>query len=252
MRTKLRTVVWAGLVSLAVLALSGGLCASTSSTGKDALSKLLLGKDVKALVEMPAYKEGVDIYFTPPSGKRVDDRGLDLEGMTKWLKTKGVGVDRDEWTTITDVKVDSDKIEIHLGGGGEGRRGSNHANKVNGGFKRAGGSRINFRYQRDVTDADLKPEAFLAFMSRVLDASKVQDTIAEKQMPTEFKTAIDTHTVKEGMTYQMVLMSFGDPDQKKVDDTTDSDLRETWFYLKNGHRWVVKFDNGKVEKIQIF
>jgi len=245
-------MIWPGLVVLAVLVLDCGLGASTTSTAKDTLSNLLLGKDVRALVEMPAYKEGIDIYYTPPSGKRVDDRNLDLEGMTKWLKAKGVGVDRDEWTTITDVKFDSDKIEIHLGGGGEGRRGSNHANKVGAGYKRAGGSRINFRYQRDLTDADLKPEAFLPFMSRLLDASKVRETIAEKQMPEEFKSAIDAKTVKEGMTYQMVLMSLGDPDQKKVEDATDSDLRETWFYLKNGHRWVVRFDNGKVDKIQVF
>jgi len=252
MRTNLRIVIGPGLLVLAVLVLNSGLAASTSATAKGTLTNLLLGKDVKALVEMPAYKDGIDVYYTPPSGKRVDDRGLDLEGMTKWLKAKGVGVDRDEWTAITDVKIDSDKIEIHMGGGGEGRRGSNHANKMGAGYKRAGGSRINFRYQRDLTDADLTPEAFLPFMARLLDTSKVQETMAEKQMPPEFKTAIDTKTIKEGMTYQMVLMSFGDPDQKKVEDATDSGLRETWFYLKSDHRWVVKFDNGKVDKIQVF
>ena len=54
------------------------------------------------------------------------------------------------------------------------------------------------------------------------------------------------------MSYQMVLLSFGEPDQKKVDDSTDDSLRETWFYLKDGHRWVVKFLNGKVGKVQVF
>ena len=54
------------------------------------------------------------------------------------------------------------------------------------------------------------------------------------------------------MTYQMVLMSLGEPEQKKVDDSSNDSLRETWFYLKDGHRWVVKFVNGKVEKVQIF
>ena len=29
-------------------------------------------------------------------------------------------------------------------------------------------------------------------------------------------------------------------------------LKETWYYLKDGHRWVVKFLNGSVTKIQIF
>jgi hypothetical protein len=58
--------------------------------------------------------------------------------------------------------------------------------------------------------------------------------------------------VIENMTYKMVLMSFGDPDQKKVDDVDATNLKETWFYLKNGHRWVVHFENGKVTKTQVF
>lgn len=225
---------------------------SNSPTAQDNLNQVLLGKDVRALIEMPAYKDGIDIYYTPPSGKRTDERGLDLGEMTKWLKEKGVGVDRDEWTTITNVKFDSDMVEIHLGGGGEGRRGSNHANKVGGGYKRAGGSRINFRYQRDLHDRDLDPDLFLVFMSRVLDTSKIKDSLAEKTMPVEFREAINAKTVREGMSYQMVLLSMGDPDQKKVDDSSDASLRETWFYLKDGHRWVVRFENGKVANYQVF
>src|SRR5438477_5331056 len=145
------------LLGLPLLLLVGStaFAASGSSSVRENLNNLLLGKDVRALLEMPAYKDGVDIYYTPPSGKRTDQRGLDLGAMTKWLKDKGVGVDRDEWTTITNVKFDSESVEIHLGGGGEGRRGSNHANKVGGGYKRAGGSRINFRYQRDLHDREL-------------------------------------------------------------------------------------------------
>jgi len=251
MRTDLRYFFGLLLVLLSA-GLDCHLLASTTPAAQQALSKLLLGRDVKALIEMPAYKEGIDIYYTPPSGKRTDDRGIDLEGLSKWLKAKGVGVDKDDWVTITDVKVDSDKIEIHLGGGGEGRRGSNHANKVGAGYKRAGGSRINFRYGVKLTDAQLNSEAFLSFMGRVLDTSKVRDQLIVKELPTEFKSAIENKMVKEGMTYQMVMMSLGDPDQKKVDESSDTELRETWLYLKGGHRWVVRFENGKVSKLQIF
>src|ERR1700680_2283831 len=139
----------------------GILLAEVSKQSKETLDKLLLGKDVKPLVELPATKEGLDIYLIPPHGKRVDERGLDLGAMSKELKSKGVGVEAQQWETITDVKVDSDRIEIHLGGGGEGRRGSNHANKVSAGYLRAGGSRVNFRYLTSVTDNELEPEAFL-------------------------------------------------------------------------------------------
>jgi hypothetical protein len=212
----------------------------------------LLGKDVKVLVALPAYKDGVDVYYVPRSNKRADERGIDLAEMSKWLKEKGVGVERDEWVSITNVRIDSDKVEIHLEGGGEGRRGSNHANKAGAGYKRAGGSRLNFKYQKALNDDDIAPANFLRFMSRLLDVSRIQQTVDEKEMPADLRAAIEAHTVVENMTYEMVLMSFGEPDQKKVDDSTDTSLKETWFYLKNGHRWVVHFENGKVTKTQVF
>jgi len=37
-----------------------------------------------------------------------------------------------------------------------------------------------------------------------------------------------------------------------VDDTTDDSLSETWYYLRNDHRWVVKFLNGKVAKVHVY
>jgi len=240
------------LLTCALVTMLGRAQASTSKQAQEQLSTLLLGKDVRALVDLPAYKDGVDVYYLPPSNKRADDRGVDLEQMTKWLKAKGVGVERDEWVSITNVKIDSDKVEIHLEGGGEGRRGSNHANKVGAAYKRAGGSRLNLRFQKDLTDNDIAPDAILRFMSRLLDVSRIQQKLEEKEMPADLRAAIEAHTVREGMSYEMVLMSFGDPDQKKVEDSTDSSLRETWFYLKNGHRWVVHFENGKVVKTQVF
>ncbi len=240
----------------ALLILVAGACApahaGTSKAAQSQLTTLLLGKDVKALVDLPAYKEGLDIYYLTHSSKRTDDRGIDLGEMTKWLKAKGVGVERDEWVTITNVKIDSDKVEIHLEGGGEGRRGSNHANKVGPSYKRAGGSRLNLKFQKDLNDTDIAPEFILPFVARLLDVSRIQQQIDKQEMPQELRTAIEAHTVTENMTYQMVLMSFGDPDQKKVDESDDANLRETWFYLKNGRRWVIHFDNGKVAKTQVF
>lgn len=228
------------------------LMGETSEPAKAALSKVLLGKDVKALLDMPAYKDGLDLYVNPKSDKRLDERGIDLKELSKYLKDKGVGVERDEWVTITDVKVDSDRVEIHLGGGGEGRGASKNAEKKGAGFKRAGGSRINFRYGRDLSDADLQLDAFLPLLGRVLDTGKIRDKMQVQGLPPEFQEAIRAKDVIQGMTYQMVLWSAGEPDQKKVDDATDDNLHETWYYLRDGHRWVVKFLNGKVSKVQVF
>jgi len=175
-----------------------------------------------------------------------------LEEMSKYLKSKGVGVEADQQETITDVHFDNDRVEVHLGGGGEGRRGSNHAGKVSPGYKRAGGSRVNFRYGRESADSDLAPQSFLKFMSRILDVSQVQGQVEATHYPPEFRQAIAEKIVKEGMTYQMVMMAFGDPEQKKINDTADGSLSETWYYLKEGHRWVLAFSNGKLSKVQTF
>jgi hypothetical protein len=228
------------------------LKAEATEPAKTALGKVLLGKDVKALLDMPAYKDGLDLYVNPKTDKRLDDRGIDLKELAKYLKDKGVGVERDDWSTITDVKVDSDRVEVHLGGGGEGSGASKNAENKGAGFKRAGGSRINFRYGRDVTDADIKIDAFMPLLARVLDTGKISNNLQVQGLPPEFQEAIRSKDVIQGMTYQMVQMSAGEPDQKKVGDTTDDSLQETWYYLRDGHRWVVKFLNGKVAKVQVF
>lgn len=240
------------LFFLAATLLCGSALASTSKQAKSTLDQLLLGKDVRALLDMPAYKDGIDIYESPKSEKRLDSRGIDLKEMSKYLKEKGVGVERDEWIPITELEIDSDRIEVHLAGGGESRGDSKNAAKKGAGYKRAGGSRINFRYGRDLTDADLQPSAFLAFLGRVLDPSRINHSLTVNAMSPEDRKAIADKKIIEGMTYQMVLLSSGEPDQKKVDDTDESTLKETWYYLKDGHRVVVRFANGLVAKIQTF
>lgn len=251
MRMHLRELMSVGLLGVLLLG-PAVLKASVSKKAEANFERVFLGKDAKSLLDMPAYKDGIDLYVNPKSEKRLDDRGIDLKELSKFLKEKGVGVEREEWVTITDVKVDSDRIEVQLGGGGEGRGASKNADKKGAGFKRAGGSRINFRYGRDLTDADIKTAAFLPFLGRVLDTDRIQAKLALQTLSPEMKAAIAAKTVTTGMTYQMVLLSAGDPDQKKVEDGNDDSLKETWYYLKDGHRWVVRFENGKVAKFTIF
>lgn len=249
MKTKVITAL--GLGVLLLWCSSAASAARAPEAAQQNLTKLLLGKEVKPLLDLPATKEGINVYVISKSGKELDSRGIDMRELTKYLKSKGVGVQAGESDIITDIKFDKDRVEIHIGGGGEGRRGSNHANKVNGGFLRAGGSRVNFRYGSPLTAADLQPDQFLTLMSRVLDVSAIRQEEAEQQMPAEFKSAIEEKVVKEGMTYQMVLMTFGNPDQKKINDSTTS-LSETWYYLRDGHRWVVDFLNGKVSNVRVY
>ncbi|MFB3921108.1 MAG: hypothetical protein ACE145_05265 [Terriglobia bacterium] len=228
------------------------LLAGASDAAKKSLERLVLGKDVRVLTQLPATKEGVDIYYTPPQGKQWDQRGMNLKDLTKWLKERGVGVDSNEVVTITNIKIHGDMIEVHLGGGGMGRRGSKNAQEKAPVFQRAGGSRINFRYKRDITDADLAPNAFLDFLGRLVDVSLIREEAARQSLPPEIRQAIESKTVAEGMTYQMVLLSYGEPEQKKINDSGEGKLSETWFYMKDGNRVVVDFLNGKVTKVQKF
>lgn len=161
----------ASICGLVLLSAFGNLLASTSKPAQQNLSKLLLGKDVKPLLDLPATKEGINVYVVPSHHGRLDDRGIDMKELTKYLKSRGVGVQTGEAGIITDVRFDKDRVEIHIGGGGEGRRGSKHANKISPGLLRAGGSRVNFRFGRDITDEDVQPQKFLPLMARVLDAA---------------------------------------------------------------------------------
>jgi hypothetical protein len=249
MNTKSR---WLDVLALFLLValLPLPLRAGASDSAKRNLRQLLLGKDVKALTQLPATKEGVNVYYTPPSGKNWDSRGLNVKDLTKWLKERGVGVESNEVVTITDVKIGGDMVEIHLGGGGMGRRGSKHAQETTPGFQRAGGSRLNLRYGRGITDADLQPSAFLDFLGRLLDVSPIREEAARQALPPEVRRAIESKTVAEGMTYQMVLLSFGEPEQNKINDSEPGTLSENWYYMKDGHRWVLMFTNGKVTKIE--
>jgi hypothetical protein len=237
--------------TLVLLSFCCALRAGISDSAKDKLNHLLLGKDVKPLLDLPATKEGINIYLSPEHGKRLDERGIDMKELTKFLKSKGVGVQAGEADIITDIRFDKDRVEVHIGGGGEGRRGSKHANKVSPGLLRAGGSRVNFRFGRDLTDEDIQPDKFLPLMARVLDVSAIRQEEEESQIPAQYKAAIQSKTVKEGMTYQMVLMAFGNPDQKKIIDSSTS-LQETWYYLIDGHRWVVDFTDGKVSNVRVY
>jgi hypothetical protein len=248
-----RTALLAAAVLLALVSLNlVSLHAATSEKAKVAFGKVLLGKDVKSLLDLPAYKEGLDLYINPKSDKRLDERGIDMKDLAKYLKDKGVGVERDEFVTVTDVKVDSDRIEVQLGGGGEGKSASKNAAEMGAGYKRAGGSRINFRYGRSVTDDDLRLDAILPLLNRVLDTGKIGASLVLKDIDPEFQSAVRAKDIVKGMPYKLVLLSAGEPDQKKVEDSTDDSLHEIWYYMRDGRRWVVRFLNGKVEKVQVF
>src|SRR5262245_38294997 len=64
--------------------------AGTSEASRKALTRLFLGKEVKPLLQLPASKEGIDIYYSR-KGDRIDERGprdvhLDLGLISLWSR----------------------------------------------------------------------------------------------------------------------------------------------------------------------
>ena len=80
---------------------------------EDALKKILEGKRVKVLIEMPASSEGIDVYADKPVK-------MDFEDYSKKVKSFGVAIYPGEVVMITKIKKKSKHIEFQLAGGGFG------------------------------------------------------------------------------------------------------------------------------------
>jgi hypothetical protein len=90
MKLLIRMAVCLGWLTVFLL----GPAAANAGVSKKAqtdFEKTLLGKDVKALLDMPAYKDGLDLYVDHKVDKRLDERGIDLKDLSKFLKEKGCG-----------------------------------------------------------------------------------------------------------------------------------------------------------------
>lgn len=54
------------------------------------------------------------------------------------------------------------------------------------------------------------------------------------------------------MTYQLVLMSFGQSEEKKIMSPSTANSPRHSSALKDGRRWVLDFINGKVAKVHVY
>jgi len=89
------------------------LAATASGAGHTELERYFVGRQVMVEIDMPATKDGIDVY--PERGGWLDnDRYIDR------LKDHGVAIVSGQVETITKVKVKGRHIEVQLGGGGYG------------------------------------------------------------------------------------------------------------------------------------
>ena len=245
------------LVAFAGVLIAGpySLLAKTSKTAQQQLISLMEGAAVTSLRKLPATKEGINLYFDPGARKSLDaETGLDLRNYDKWLEEKGVGAEPGERLTITKVKIGGKHVEVHFDGGGRGRRGSKHDSKKNPSFKRQGGSRINFRYGRPLTDEDLGPQRFLPFMERMLAVDHIRTRLLEQNLPEETQDAVRRKQVLEGMSVSLVHRMLSEPLKVELPDLKDLDPDAPYIviehYQVNGQPLVVWFENGVVKQVR--
>ena len=155
------------------------------------LRQKLEGKRMVVQIDMPATSEGVDVF--PGSS-----RPLDFQKYSGRLKNNGMAIPAGQSSMITKIKVKSDNIEIHLGGGGYGTLGdwfsstmrnngadsgaAQQARIANERVQRAAsGSRFNLRYPNGMTPEDLTVESIVRALQEYATIPSLQN--AAQQAP---------------------------------------------------------------------
>lgn len=107
--------------ALALLMLTGLLAQSPlRAQSEDALAKFFEGRTFTVKMDMPASKDGVDVY-----PERQPD--INYNDYSQRVKRYGVSLHSGDSAPVTKVKVKDKLVEFHLGGGGYGTSGDEPA-----------------------------------------------------------------------------------------------------------------------------
>jgi hypothetical protein len=97
--------------------------AALRAQGEAVLRDYFEGRYVNVKIDMPATKDGVDVY-------PFSSRPLDLQRYSRSIKASGAALKKDESVMVTLVKVKDKNIEFQLGGGGFGTLGDDTGDSV--------------------------------------------------------------------------------------------------------------------------
>lgn len=210
------------------------------------LKKLLLDRPVIAKVAFPATESGIDLFI---------DGNWDVKKVLESIEDKGIGVDRAATASITDVKLKSKHIEIHLDGGGRVQKlatasfaTDNKAKAV----KARRGSRINLRFDRQLTTDDVQDlNRFLSYIEPLVDPALIRQ-YAKNERPSESAAGVKRGPVVPGMVKREVIASLGYPRYRKVDASGAPPI-EKWHYdLPDNKTRVIAFQEEKVLTVDEF
>lgn len=214
------------------------------------LSDLLLNKKLISKATFPASKDGIDLNINGTWNNKM---------VTRFIKEKGVGIEIDEAVTVTTVKLKDDLIEVHLNGGGYGtfadillETNNSSVSRQKHSAKQAGGSRINLHFGRDITESDLEPDSLIKYLDPLVDASSLRRDAAQAKIPAEFQDAASRKEILPGMDKQTVFAILGEPKAKNVDLDKEPPVEKWQYEMKDLKTMVIRFEGGKVSKVDIF
>lgn len=101
------------LRKLCLVAIILTACTQTQAQSELELKRYFEGKYVRVLIDMPATKDGVDIY--PEK-----ELPVDYSKYSRRIREHGIAIHKGESVLITKIKVNRRNIEFQLGGGGYG------------------------------------------------------------------------------------------------------------------------------------
>lgn len=249
----IRTIfaVFLGVLAPVSIWAQAELVSSNRAESQKKLENFLLNKRLVAKVAFPASKNGIDLKT---------DGTWNQRWATRNIKEHGVGIEVGDAATVTAVYLRNKHIEIHLNGGGAGTLGDallTGSDKIEArersGGKVAGGSRINLRFDRPITEADVGDLGhFASYLEPLVDTSSLRQDIAKQALPEEFKQAAAKGEVAVGMDKATVFAIFGEPKNKSVDVNADPPLEKWQYELKDLKTRVITFKEGKVAKVTDF
>jgi hypothetical protein len=209
------------------------------------LRKLLLDRQVTAKVAFPATESGIELFI---------DGRWDMKRVQESIADKGIGVEQAATASITDIKLKSKSIEIHLDGGGAVQvlAAASVTDNKDKSDKARRGSRINLRFDRQLTTDDVQALELLSYLEPLVDPSLIRQELQHPPLPSESAAGIKHGPTVRGMAMNEVVAALGLPRFKHV-ETRDGQRIAKWHYDLPGNRVrVITFQDGNVLTVEEF
>jgi len=225
--------------------------AQASNTSRSEIIRRLLAEEATARIDLPFGGEGV----------LISDHGqIDEPKLNKQLQKNGRSIPAGRIVRVTNVEFGTKSIDVELDNGGkEKKKFSDHIQVSVGGAStpapqssnapKAIGSKVTLSFSNKVP-SELTFLQLQQLLTPVLDFTK--KTIVSTNidtLPPEFKAAILAKEAAIGMDQDMVLLSMGIPDRKRLEKVEGVE-QEDWEYGAVGlRRTFVTFEKNVVVKV---